>query len=159
MLRGVILAIAEAAFFVHDSLNAASDRLRLGSHEMPHVAVLGLDHIDHLYPVQPPCVMTLTARGRIERRPVEGDIEMLSPAPGLDDGRMELQNVRVCVVESFGHVCIPNRAAGFQAMLFFKVPIPSTRTSMVSPDFIGAIPDGVPVEIRSPGLRVITDEM
>src|SRR5208283_1957949 len=39
---------------------------------------------------------------------------------------------------------------------FLSEPIPSMRTSTVSPAFIGPIPDVVPVAIRSPGRRVMT---
>jgi hypothetical protein len=40
-----------------------------------------------------------------------------------------------------------------------KLPIPSTRISIRSPDSIGPTPDGVPVAMTSPGNKVMIDEI
>ena len=46
-----------------------------------------------------------------------------------------------------------------QATVLRSVPTPSTLISMVSPDFIGPMPAGVPVAITSPANRVINWEI
>jgi hypothetical protein len=103
VLARVLLDVVEAAIPVHAAAHERADRGRVALDDVDDGGVFRLDAIDDAGRAERAGVVRLAAAGRVEGRAVEddGDATRRELARG-EDGRVEVEQVRVGVVETFG---------------------------------------------------------
>src|SRR5205814_3453821 len=133
MLAGVLLHVIESARPVDCSVYGIADLERAVLHYVGDRPAVIVDNIDHAQPPQGPGVERLAARRGIEGRAIERDAKSIAGALDAGDGRFELAQGRIVVVEAVGHVRIP--AAQAQASSRSTTPAsskPFARSTQLS---------------------------
>src|SRR5690242_7374239 len=107
MLTGVLLHVVEPALPVDDTMDLVADSQSCNTGARQHVndvvTILVVVYIDHAGAAEQTDIEGLAARGGIKAAPVQGDQRAIGLTLHVQDRGIELQEIRIGVIEAFGH--------------------------------------------------------
>ena len=111
MLSRMLLHVIRTAGRIDSPVNRRAGNSSLNNvDDVP--AGLIFQAVDERHAINRPQIVRLAARRGIERRLVENDAEPVTDGFGFDDVRVELEQIRIVIVESLGFHSVQFTVAG-----------------------------------------------